>query len=106
MYSVDTNVLIWGLKKRATENRVDMIPRAVEFFKTVRSHRIRIIIPSQVMAEFLAGYPDDASRDAACKMLEENFFIAPLDGNAANIAASLWGPIAKDRGVRNDAANH
>jgi predicted nucleic acid-binding protein len=100
--SIDTQILIWGIKKQASANRRRMIERAEQFFARCAEAKERLILPAQSMAEFLSGYSDE-QRVASYEQLK-NFIIAPLDAKAAAIAAKLqrdWDflkDVAKDYG--------
>lgn len=88
MISVDTNVLIWGVQHRSAIGREHMIPIAKAFFAHVRDDKIPVVIPAQVLAEFLVlGTQEE--RDDALRKLDNNFVIAPLDFLAATIASEL-----------------
>ena len=74
MISLDTNVLIWGVKRRATQNRLYMLDRAQAFLKDCRDSRIRIMLAAQVVSEYLVGFDREAMR-ASLKILEKAFFL-------------------------------
>ncbi len=98
--SVDAQILIWGIKKQATENRRDMIPRAEHFFRRCQERREQLILTSQALAEFLVGYSADQMR-ASLVVVSRTFIIAPFDAKAAVIAAELqsnWKQLRDDHG--------
>ncbi len=86
--SIDSMILIWGIKREATQNRSDMIPRATAFFKQCRDDHERIIIPAPSLAEYLVKLPAE-QRAKSIALFEKSFIIAPLDAKAAAIAADL-----------------
>lgn len=86
--SIDAQILIWGIKREATENRKHMIERAAAFFSKCAADREKIWLPAQSLAEFLAGY-DEAERAESLAALAESFVIAPFDAKAAAVAAEL-----------------
>src|SRR5689334_14537208 len=89
MIAIDTQVLIWGFKKKATPNRRHMIAKADELFRQVSAQRDRILIPSLVVSEALVKY-SDSDREAVLAALGKRFFIAPFDARATSIAARLY----------------
>jgi predicted nucleic acid-binding protein len=90
MYSVDTNIMIWGIKRQAEPGQEEMIERAVSFFSDLATRQIRVAIPAQALAEFLIRYSSEDERRRSLHAIERGFVVAPLDGKAAIIAAELW----------------
>ena len=88
MIAVDTNILIWGLNLQATAGIEHMIPLAAKFFAYVTAQRIELVIPSQVLAEFLVRNTPEERQEALAK-IDSSFPIAPLDFGAALIASEL-----------------
>jgi hypothetical protein len=88
MIGVDTNILIWGLDRTTTGGIEHMVPLAERFFAYVSTQRIEVVIPSQVLAEFLVRSTDD-ERQEALALIDPTFPIAPLDFPAAMYAAEL-----------------
>jgi predicted nucleic acid-binding protein len=86
--ALDTNILIWGVKGVASPNREAMIPCAKALLGDLERNKQRIIIPSQVLAEFLVSY-GDRDRIAALDVITKRYLVAPLDTKAALIAAEL-----------------
>ncbi len=86
--SIDAQILIWGIKRQATENRREMIGRSAAFFQQCSEDRQQIYLPAQSFAEFLVGY-NDARRRQLIASLPRSIIIAPFDAKAADIAADL-----------------
>lgn len=89
MRAVDTQVLIWGVKKASSPTRAHMIQRAEDFIDECRKNKEILMIPAIALSEFLAGY-DDADRPAMEQKMTASFYIAPFDALAASIAAEIW----------------
>ena len=85
---IDAQILIWGIKRQATPNRQQMIPRAERFFRRCKDDGKRIYVPAQSLAELLVGY-SAAQRRQTLATLPKSFLIAPFDAKAAAIAAEL-----------------
>lgn len=86
---VDTQILIWAVKREATPGQEPMIEKAVRYLEYLDKCKDQIIIPSVVVSEFLANVPDD--REAAVlKALEKRFMVIPFDTLAAVHAARIW----------------
>lgn len=57
IYCIDSNIIIWGIKKQATDGQEEMIKRAEQFFLHADEYDDIILIPSIVLAEILAPDP-------------------------------------------------
>jgi len=57
IYCVDSQILIWGIKKQFTEGQENKIERAESFFRKVDEEGHQILIPTVVLAEILAPEP-------------------------------------------------
>ena len=88
MLSVDTNIVIWGIKRQATSNRQHMIAKAIAFFEACQRDGTPIMLPAHALAEYLVDF-DDAGRHASLAVMEKAFFIAPFDARAAVVASRL-----------------
>src|SRR5438874_1320653 len=96
-FSIDSQILIWGIKKQASPNRVDMIAKAEYFFAKCQEDRVQIMLPAQALAEFLVGYNEEQQGQCLGE-LSKGFIIAPFDAHAAAIAAQLqtdWNSLKK-----------
>lgn len=82
IYCVDSNIIIWGIKKQATSGQEDMIARAEKLFRRVDEYEDYIIIPSVVLAEILSPEPP-AIRVKILEILTKSFIVAPFDERAA-----------------------
>jgi predicted nucleic acid-binding protein len=86
---VDTQILIWAVKREATPGQEQMIEKAARYLEHLDKCKDQIIIPSVVVSEFLANVPDE--REAAVlKALEKRFMVIPFDTLAAVHAARIW----------------
>ena len=86
---VDTQILIWAVKREATPGQEPMIEKAARYLEHLDKCKDQIIIPSVVVSEFLANVPDE--REAAVlKALEKRFMVIPFDTLAAVYAARIW----------------
>ena len=89
MISVDTQILIWGLKRNSTKNRAHMIPKAEHLLECLSQQRAKIMVPSLVLSEFLVKYTFD-ERAVVLAEMQKRFFIAPFDANSASLAAQMY----------------
>ena len=86
---VDTQILIWAVKREATPGQEPMIEKAVRYLEYVDKCNDQLIVPSVVVSEFLANVPDE--REAAVlQALEKRFMVIPFDTLAAVHAARIW----------------
>ena len=89
LIAIDTQILIWAVKREATPGQEPMIEKATRYLEHLDKCKDQIIIPSVVVSEFLANVPDE--REAAVlKALEKRFMVIPFDTLAAIHAARIW----------------
>ncbi len=86
---VDNHLLIWGVRNEASPGQEAMISKAVRYINFVDEQKDDILVPSVVVAEFLAGIADERSA-AVLAVLERRFRVAPFDTPAAVVAAKIW----------------
>jgi predicted nucleic acid-binding protein len=89
MISIDTGILIWGIREHAQAGREDMIERSKSLIRDHQDRRIPIMVPSIVLAEYLATF-DAKSQEEQRDIIGRNFFVAPFDNKAAWIAGELY----------------
>lgn len=87
--SVDTNILIWGIKNTASKGQEHMINRAHDFFKWLDENKIKVIIPVPIITELLAPIGTDKHEDFL-KTLHSKFRVVPVDEIAAVKCAEIW----------------
>ncbi len=85
----DNHVLVWGIKEQATPGQEDMIPRTKSFIRQLQEDKIRVLIPSIVVAEFLMPIPADM-HPAVINLFDRGFVVAPFDTAAASQFAKIW----------------
>lgn len=86
---LDTNILIWGVKRQANPKQKHMIPRAQDLIHTLEKNRSQVIVPSLVLAELLMPV-DEADYGKFFAELNRKFMVVPFDGQAAFHFATLW----------------
>ncbi len=91
---LDNNILIWGVRSKASKGQEDCINRAVSLFGELDEMGARIIIPTPVLAEFLTYSPVHRHAEITAS-LERHFQLTPFDGYAATVAARLWRELAE-----------
>jgi hypothetical protein len=79
---MDTQVLIWGVRKKASSTQQDMVPRTEQLLDFLDSQKTSIIIPMPCVAEYLCGV-DEAQYGAVMQIFRERFIIQPFDALAA-----------------------
>src|SRR5205807_2154660 len=87
--SLDTAALIWGIKGQASDGQKHLIAPALELLEKLRKDNTRVVLATQVVAEYLAGF-EKASQKIQLQKLKRDFILAPLNSAAALIAAELW----------------
>ena len=86
---VDTQILILAVKREATPSQEPMIEKAARYLEHLDKCKDQIIVPSVVVAEFLANVPDERE-ETVLKAFERRFMVAPFDTLAAVYAARIW----------------
>lgn len=86
---LDNHILIWGVRGIATPGQEQQIERAKQLFEDLDQSDSRVIVPSVVVAEFLAGVPKPQHGNLL-DVLSRRFQIPPFDTRTAVVAAELW----------------
>jgi predicted nucleic acid-binding protein len=87
--SLDTHILIWGIKEDAEPGQEHMIQLAKNLLAKLDEEKVIIIIPSIVLGEFLMRVPKNEHAQYL-KKLEKRFIIASFDVKASSCFADLW----------------
>ena len=83
---LDTNILIWGIRKEITEEEKSKILKTRHFLDQIKTEKV--IIPSIVCAELLMKVPPEEHSLVISKF--NGFMIIPVDSFVASIFAELW----------------
>jgi len=86
MICFDTSLLIWGVEKQAHPSQQDMIERTSRYIALLKQDKQSIMVPSIVLAEFLAKC---TRRNAVLAAFEKHFRVFPFDAKAAKIVGEL-----------------
>jgi predicted nucleic acid-binding protein len=99
LVTVDTNILIWGVRGTCTPGQEEMLDRSAAIVKNIqRNHDLALT--AICVAEYLALSTDQEAADEL-KILQEQFRILPFDAKAAKISAKLF----RDRNEVTELAN-
>src|SRR5438034_7627673 len=79
---IDSQIIIWGIKKQHTNGQESMVERAETFFKWADENEHEILIPTVVVAEVLAPEPTEV-RVRYLDVLNGGFMIVNFDTKAA-----------------------
>lgn len=86
--TVDTNILIWGVRGFATAGQEDKIGKARLFFEWLDRAKDELVLTAPAISEFLVGGTPE-SRARQMRELSDSFQILPFDAAAAETAAEL-----------------
>jgi predicted nucleic acid-binding protein len=86
---LDTHILIWGIKKEATEGQEEMVHKTKLFFRWLDQNGMKAIIPSIVIGEFLMLIPPEM-HDQINNFFHKNFIVVPYDTASASCFAKIW----------------
>jgi len=84
--AIDTNILVWGIRKQGDS---EQMKRALWLFELLNEQNAKIIVPSIVLAEYVAGCVDNQI-DEAVSVISTEFIIAPFDTMCAKDATHLF----------------
>lgn len=85
----DNNILIWGVRKKASPGQEALIRSAGALFEELDKNGAKIIIPTPVLSEFLTFAPEHRHAEITAS-LESHFQLTPFDAFAAATAARIW----------------
>lgn len=86
---LDTHILIWGIKEESEPGQKDMIPKAKAFLKWLEDKKIKVLIPSVVVAELLMRVPSE-EHGKVIDFFQRKFITPPFDTVAACCFANIW----------------
>ncbi len=96
---LDTNILIWGLKRECTPGQEGMVKKAELFLKYLDDNENSVLIPSIVLGELLMNIPVE-KHPKFISQIEGKFKIANYDAIAASCFARIWQDKKGDEGVK------
>lgn len=82
-------MVIWGVQGVADETKTVMVDRTRRYIANLAASKERVMIPSVVSAEYLAGFRSPEERAKQMANLERLFYVPPFDAPAATLAATL-----------------
>ena len=91
---IDTNILIWGVRKESTEGQEDNIVFAEYFLKSLYKKGNSVIIPTPVIAELLSPIPNEL-RPKLLNKITELGISSSFDLGASLKYASLFNSVKK-----------
>jgi predicted nucleic acid-binding protein len=88
VYCIDSNIIIWGIKKQASPGQEEMIERAEQIFSRADEFEDYLVIPTLVLSEVLA--PELLHiRPKYIEIFKKSFIVAPFDERAALMYAEI-----------------
>lgn len=86
---IDSNIVVWGVKKVSTTGQEDMIPLAEGFLDNLKKENAILLIPSPVITEILTPVPI-SDRAVLAEKINRIFRVLPIDTITAIKASELW----------------
>lgn len=86
---IDAHILIWGVRRSAEPGQEIMIERAAYFVDKCQEDGVKILLPSIVFGEVMAGTPTEMA-GALARTMQKRFMIAPFDAHAAEEFGRMW----------------
>ena len=96
---LDSQVIIWGIKKQAKSDQTNMIAIADTFIKHLSQNGYEIIIPSPVLSELMVRMPLD-KHAAFVDYMQSSFMIASFDALAAMKCAEMMAAYKTDEELK------
>jgi predicted nucleic acid-binding protein len=87
--SIDTHILIWGVREFAEVGQEDMIEKTKAFLAQCRKEGTEIIVTAIVLGEFLTDL-DPQMHQKITEIIRSAFIVVPFDSAASAIFAKLW----------------
>jgi predicted nucleic acid-binding protein len=89
LVTLDTNALIWGLKRECTPGQEDMLRRADLLLEELAHQESQLVLPTVSLAELMAPL-GEPQRTTFSQKARERFLIVPFDARAAHFAPAIW----------------
>jgi predicted nucleic acid-binding protein len=86
---LDTQILIWGLKRQASPGQEDMIDLATRFLSHLTRQKRTCIVPAVVVSELLLPLPL-SEHNAFVADIARRFTVPPFDTLTATYLARVW----------------
>lgn len=92
---VDTNMLVWYVKRSFTKGQEDFLEKADYLFEYFEKNNIQVVIPSIAVAELLGSVEDEEERGEYFDFMSNNFEIIQHDILSAKVYAELRVKLSK-----------
>lgn len=87
---LDTNTIIWGIKKECTPGQEIMLEKAKQLFKSFSEAKDHVLVPAVVVGEILCGTPPERHEGIIRALQDTSARVVPYDMNAARFNAKIW----------------
>lgn len=89
LVSLDTNILIWAIKKQASPGQEEMISKANNLLEHISRSNQRAMVSTIVVSELLMNVNPD-SIPVMTSVIEKTFMVVPFDTQSAMMFARIW----------------
>lgn len=96
---LDSQVVVWGVKKQCRPGQEQMIVKAEWLIKELEEQKAIAIIPAPAMAELLSPLNDDEANDFM-DLVKDVFRVPSFDMAAARMCAKLFTERNRDPSIR------
>lgn len=87
--SLDSQIIIWGIKKQSTPDRIHKIDQAINFLDELEQSGAKIFLSSVVLGEILCDIPQP-DRNHLIKDIYKRFMVIPFDASSALNYADIF----------------
>jgi len=99
--SLDSQIIIWGIKKKSNPEQIHKIDQAISFLTDLEKSGSKIFLSSVVLSEILCDVPQP-DRNNLIRDINKRFMIIPFDAPSAMTYANIF----FDKKVSPDSNNH
>lgn len=86
---IDAHILVWGVKRIAEPGQEIFIERGAYFLEKCQQDNVKVLVPSIVLGEVMAGTPPPMA-GALARAMHKRFMIVPYDALAAEEFGRMW----------------
>ncbi len=105
LYCIDSQIIIWGIKKVSATGQEDMIPRAEHLFELLERDGHKLMLPAPVLTEILLPVPLELHNNFL-ELIQRKFRIGDVDAIASVKAAQIWNARSSDAELKAYRKNH
>lgn len=96
--TLDSHILVWGIKGEASPGQEPMVSHAKRFFKWIDEEKHDVLLTSLVLGELLMRVPPEKHAEVL-KYYDSRFKVVNFDTLAASCFAGIWQKKNEDKTI-------